>query len=107
MEHDITDEDLPGTMFVSDTIEAIVADTHHHVKKALAHVADSERKSALLGNSAHATWQERVKVVRTQVTRGINVHMELAVDDSTTLSVYCLHDALKSEGTKITKAYVL
>jgi hypothetical protein len=107
MHHDVTDEDLPGTMFVSDTIDAIVADTHHHVKKALAHVADSERKSMLLGDSAHAAWHESVKVVRTQVTRGINVHMELAVDESTTLSVYCLHDALQSEGTKITKAYVL
>ena len=61
----------------------------------------------LLGDSAHAVWHENVKVVRTQVTRGVNVHMELAVDESTTLRVYCLHDALKTEGTKITKAYVL
>ena len=107
MEHDVTDADLPGTMFVSNTIEAIVTDTHHHVKKALSHVADSEHKSALLGDSAHSAWHERVKAVRTQVTRGINVHMDLAVDDSTTLRVHCLHDALKSEGTKITKAYIL
>jgi hypothetical protein len=30
--------------------------------------------------------------------RGINVHMDLAVDESTTLRVYCMHDMLKSEG---------
>ena len=88
-------------------VDAIVADTHHHIKKALVHVVDSDHKSALLRENAHATWHERVRVVRTQVTRGINVHMELSIDDSTTLRVYCLHDALKSEGTKITKAYVL
>jgi hypothetical protein len=33
--------------------------------------------------------------------------MDLAIDEDTTLRVYCLHDALKTEGTKITKAHIL
>ena len=106
VEHDVTDETLAGTMFVADTIDAIVADAHHHVKKALSRV-DSERKAELLGVGAHEAWHQRVAAVRTQVTRGINVRMDLAIDESTTLRVHCLHDALKSEGTKVTKAHVV
>jgi hypothetical protein len=107
VEHDVADETLAGTMFVADTIDAIVVDAHRHVRKALSRVAGSERKTALLGESAHQAWHESVTAVKTQVTRGINVHMDLAVDESTTLRVYCMHDALKSEGIKITKAHVL
>ena len=32
---------------------------------------------------------------------------DLAIDEGTTLRVHCLHDALKSEGTKVTKAHVV
>ena len=49
--HDVNDEDLAGTMFVSDAIDAMVADSHHHIKKALAHVAEGDRKTELLGGA--------------------------------------------------------
>jgi hypothetical protein len=105
--HDVTDETLAGSMFVADTIDAIADDAHHHIKKALSHLKSRAAVSALLGAPREAWHSTSLKVVRTQVTRGIHVHLEFALDESTTLKVFALHDALKSEGLKITKAHVL
>ena len=113
VEHDPTIPELLSRGFLQDTLAAIITDTHGTIRgavpastnnadlKALLESRDSRNAWLLLGGSL--TSSQLLMKVRTQVTRGIHVHCELALDANTKLAVYALHDAVDLN-VRITRA---
>ena len=101
VEHDVSDTDgLLTNNFVRDTLDEIASDSNGKIKAVASH---------LLGErGARYAWiagPPAILKVRTQVTRGIHVHMDLAVDHATTLTVFALHDAVDMN-VRILRAHV-